>query len=75
MSWNEWKSARANDLRERFWLYLVGNLRADLAHATPFLRSDPFGSLFGKTLSDVSVRRVVQLRVREFGLLRSYGSG
>ena len=25
MTWNEWKSARASDLRASFWLYLVGN--------------------------------------------------
>lgn len=29
MSWNEWKTAKGT-LRDRFWLYLVGNLRADL---------------------------------------------
>jgi hypothetical protein len=70
MSWNEWKSARSNVLRERFWLYLAGNLRADLPKATPFLRAirDPFGTLLAETVEDVAVRRAVQLRVREFGV-------
>ena len=47
MSWNEWKTARASHCVTLFWLYLVGNLRADLAHAAPFVRAinDPFGSL------------------------------
>ena len=51
-----------------FWLYLAGNLRADLANAPPYLRAicDPFGSLVGETVEDRQVRRAVQLRVREF---------
>jgi hypothetical protein len=67
MSWNEWKSARNDDLRARFWLYLVGNLRADIPGA-PFLRAinDPFGRLMGQETSEKTVRRAVQLRVREF---------
>ena len=68
MSWNEWKSASRSDLRPKFWLYLAGNLRADLEHASPYLRAinDPFGSLVGETVEDRQVRRAVQLRVREF---------
>ena len=52
MSWNEWKSASHSDLRARFWLYLVGNLRADLDHASPYVRAinDPFGSLVSETV-------------------------
>ena len=68
MSWNEWKSASNSALRAKFWLYLTGNLRADLDHATPYLRAinDPFGSLASKTVEDRQLRRAVQLRVREF---------
>ncbi len=68
MSWNEWKSASHSDLRPMFWLYLAGNLRADLANSPPYLRAiwDPFGSLVGETVEDRQVRRAVQLRVREF---------
>jgi hypothetical protein len=68
MSWNEWKSARTSDTRAKFWLYLVGNLRADLGHARPFVRAinDPFGSLASRELEDHHVSRAVQLRVREF---------
>ena len=68
MSWNEWKSASNSDLRERFWLYLVGNLRADLDHASPYVRAikDPFGSLVSETVEDQQLKRAVQLRVREF---------
>jgi len=77
MSWNEWKTARASDLREHFWLYLAGNLRADLPHAKPFLRAirDPFGSLLGTAQDDVIVRRAVQLRVREFGQAEDFPLG
>jgi hypothetical protein len=68
MSWNEWKSASASASRTIFWLYLVGNLRADLLHARPFIRAikDPFGSLVSRELEDHRVSRAVQLRVREF---------
>lgn len=68
MSWNEWKSASHSDLSSNFWLYLVGNLRADLENAPPFVRAikDPFGSLASKKVEGQQFRRAVQLRVREF---------
>lgn len=68
MSWNEWKTARASNLRASFWLYLVGNLRSDLPHADPYIRAihDPFGSLVADEVSEQQLRRAVQLRVREF---------
>jgi hypothetical protein len=67
MTWNEWKSARDSRLREQFWLYLVGNLRSDLAAARPFIRAvrDPFGSLL-TTVVTAPVRRAVQLDLRDF---------
>lgn len=67
MSWNEWKTAGGN-VRHRFWLYLVGNLRADLQDAAPFVRAvqDPFGTLAASKSEDVIRKRTVQLRVREF---------
>jgi len=44
MTWNEWKTARDSHLRQRYYLYLVGNLRSDLASAEPFVRAinDPY---------------------------------
>jgi hypothetical protein len=68
MSWNEWKSARASKIRPKFWLYLVGNLRADLTGTKPFVRGikDPFGSLAYEETENLEVTRAVQLRVREF---------
>ncbi|NHW46092.1 DUF3883 domain-containing protein [Paenarthrobacter sp. MSM-2-10-13] len=67
MSWNEWKTA-GGELRGHFWLYLVGNLRADLENAPPFVRAvqDPFGTLASSKSEDVIRKRTVQLRVREF---------
>ena len=67
MSWNEWKTAGSSHTRERFWLYLVGNLRSDLGHP-PFVRCirDPFGSLAGDEVTSERRERAVQLRVREF---------
>jgi Domain of unknown function (DUF3883) len=67
MSWNEWKSARGSALRADFWLYLVGNLRSDLAGAHPFLRAihDPFGTLLSTVVTE-PMRRSIQLDVRRF---------
>ncbi|MDP3984781.1 MAG: DUF3883 domain-containing protein, partial [Acidimicrobiia bacterium] len=67
MTWNEWKSAGTSRVRQHFWLYLVGNLRADLSNA-PFVRAirDPFGVLASRTVSEATTRTAVQLRVREF---------
>lgn len=68
MSWNEWKSAATLGVRSQFWLYLVGNLRADLRDAVPFVRAvkDPFGTLGGLQQQHEQRRRVMQLRVQEF---------
>jgi hypothetical protein len=67
MSWNEWKTAQGT-LRSHFWLYLVGNLRADLLNSAPFVRAvhDPFGTLESATHEDTIRKRSIQLRVREF---------
>lgn len=68
MSWNEWKTAQASAMRPLFWLYLVGNLRADLPNARPYVRAihDPFGTLEAQEVEHEELRRAVQLRVREF---------
>ncbi len=67
MSWNEWKTA-GSSVRQRFWLYLVGNLRSDLQNAPPFVRAvhDPFGTLASSTTVDAIRKKTVQLRIREF---------
>lgn len=77
MSWNEWKTARSNSMRPLFWLYLAGNLRADLGHALPYLRAinDPFGALEGEVVEATQRRRAVQLRVREFKIAEQLDIG
>ena len=67
MSWNEWKSSSSSPLRNMFYLYLVGNLRADLP-GVPYLRAihDPFGNMPGEEITHHQTRRVIQLQVREF---------
>jgi hypothetical protein len=68
MTWNEWKTAKSSILRERFYLYLVGNLRSDLAAAQPYIRT--IRNPFEQIASDVQVSRItqrkVQLTVTEF---------
>jgi len=67
MTWNEWKTAGHADLRARFYLYLVGNLRADIDTA-PFIRTirDPFGELLATEQTNRTLRRSVQLDVTAF---------
>jgi hypothetical protein len=68
MTWNEWKTAKASALRERFYLYLVGNLRADLTGAQPYIRTirNPFEQLVADVQVARSVQKKVQLAVHEF---------
>ena len=67
MSWNEWTTAQGPRSHE-FWLYLVGNLRADLRDAPPFVRAvhDPVGNLRAQATSMTETKQAIQLRVREF---------
>ena len=68
MTWNEWKTAQHSQVRPYFYLYLVGNLRADLPSA-PFIRTvhDPFANLWNTTTTtERTVRRTVQLNTQEF---------
>jgi hypothetical protein len=67
MTWNEWKTAGHADLRAHFYLYLVGNLRADI-DTPPFIRTicDPFGELLSTEQTNRTLRRSVQLDVTAF---------
>jgi hypothetical protein len=68
MTWNEWKTAQHSQVRPYFYLYLIGNLRADLTNA-PFIRTvhDPFANLWNATTTtETTVRRTVQLNTQEF---------
>jgi hypothetical protein len=68
ISWNEWKSASSNQLRHRFYLYLVGNLRSDLNGSKPFIRAirDPFEQLIAEIQVSRRLERKVQLAVHLF---------
>jgi hypothetical protein len=68
MSWNEWKTAMHGKLCKLFYLYLVGNLRADIPSAIPFIRTihDPFMSLGSEESETTQVRRSIQLNILEF---------
>lgn len=67
-TWNEWKSAGYPALRQHYYLYLVGNLRADLGGQRPFVRTvqDPFGQLRAELQLQTRVERKVQLAVSQF---------
>ncbi|OPZ82635.1 MAG: hypothetical protein BWY76_02655 [bacterium ADurb.Bin429] len=68
MSWNEWKTATASTIRERFYLYLVGNLRADLQGSIPFVRAyrNPFEQLQASIATSRALQRKVHLSTTDF---------
>jgi len=69
MTWNEWKVSSSGELAERFYLYLVGNLRADIPGALPFVRTirNPVAQLRSAVVTAESrVQQRVQLRVDRF---------
>ncbi len=68
MSWNEWKVAASSVLRQHCFLYLVGNLRADLHGTRPFVRTvrDPLGQLAVEVRLNRDTQRKVHLAVRLF---------
>lgn len=68
MTWNEWKTARRSTLRDRFYLYLVGNLRRDLGDAAPYVRAirDPFQTLWDAEIHESRLQRSIQLNVTQF---------
>ena len=68
MTWNEWKTAKTSNLRDRFYLYLVGNLRADLPEAHPYIRTikNPFEQIAADVQISRSIQRKVQLAVHAF---------
>jgi hypothetical protein len=68
MSWNEWKTACESTLCKHFYLYLVGNLRADLIESEPFIRTfcNPFEQLRADVSESQAIQRKVQLSVYDF---------
>jgi hypothetical protein len=68
MTWNEWKTAKSSTLRERFYLYLVGNLRSDLAAAQPYVRTirNPFEQMVADVQLTSATVKKVQLSVNDF---------
>ncbi len=68
MTWNEWKTASDSSIAKEFWLYLVGNLRADLHGVQPYLQMvrDPFRSIRSRAVTEVSVRKKVDLYTSHF---------
>ena len=68
MPWNEWKTAKSSTLRDRFYPYLVGNLRSDLRAAQPYIRTirNPFEQMVADVHVTWATQKKVQLAVHEF---------
>jgi len=67
VSWNEWKTASHEGVSERFYLYIVGNLRKD-GSGPPYLKTirNPFELLNRETRKRRSVEREVKVDVTSF---------
>lgn len=72
MTWNEWKTAAQSTLARVFWLYLIGNLRADLHGVSPYLQmvKDPFRNIRARAATEVSVKRKVDVYTAHFSEAR-----
>lgn len=68
VTWNEWKTARNQEVREHYYLYVVGGLRSETS-ARPFLREirNPFEVLRKREEKEREQKqRQVQLDLRYF---------
>jgi hypothetical protein len=68
MTWNEWKSARDSGLKNRYYLYLVGNLRSDIPNNEPFIRiiNNPFETLLNQMIKQQSVQTKFEIYTQYF---------
>lgn len=68
MTWNEWKTASNNRLRQCYYLYMVGNLRSDIPNSIPFVRTicDPYGQLSAEVVQGGAPRKKLKLEVALF---------
>ena len=67
ISWNEWKTARTEDVSDRFYLYIVGNLRKDI-RSDPYVRAirNPFELLRPETEERSETKREVKVDITNF---------
>jgi len=67
ISWNEWKTARTADVKDEFYLYIVGNLRKDI-RADPYLREipNPFELLRAETQEREETTKEVKVDISRF---------
>jgi hypothetical protein len=67
ITWNEWKTARTEKVSDRFYLYIVGNLRKDIK-ADPYVREipNPFELLRAETEEVTETKREVKVDITKF---------
>lgn len=67
VTWNEWKTASTSEVQDRYYLYIVGNLRKDV-QSDPYIRElpNPFGLLNAETKKRQEVKKEVKVNVRSF---------
>lgn len=67
VTWNEWKTAMTNEVQDRFYLYVIGNLRTDVS-GEPYIREirNPFTQLTSREREQTQTTREVQVNVTHF---------
>lgn len=67
VTWNEWKTASNKEVRDIYYLYIVGNLRKDVK-SDPYLREipNPFDLLNARTQERREVKKEVKVNVKSF---------
>ena len=67
ISWNEWKSARKEDLRETYYLYVATRLEAGQSGDAELIQiPDPFNTLDSREQTVRTQSREVQVKLSQF---------
>ncbi len=67
MTLNEWRTAECDSTRQRYWLYVVGNLSVDAA-GEPFIRriENPAKALYAREEAEERVQSKVRVHTADF---------
>jgi hypothetical protein len=67
ITWNEWKTAGKKILQDKYYLYIVANLRKDI-NSSPYLKvmHNPFMLLNSETNRQQSIQKQIKLKLNSF---------
>ena len=67
ITWNEWKTAGNKNLKDKYYLYIIANLRKDIS-SNPYLKviHNPFMLLNSETNEHKSIQKQIKLKLNSF---------